>query len=163
MPIKDYKAYWEKRGAVIKARRRAQYRKDPKVRNAARARALVRARQLARARLAKRQLRVEAAVKAMPDTSSRCYVRSIEVGGKVREVVSLRMLAAVLGLSAETLRTSWLPKGVLPRPTVKDDEGRPWFDRAYVKQMARLVVQYRASNWTLKRFAKVLKERWRKC
>ena len=88
------------------------------------------------------------------------HVRLVLLSDEIRRVYSLNVLSKVLGVDTWTLRR-WGEAEALVSPSLIDDSGRWWFTQSAVEFMFNTVKNYRAENYMLKDFGRVVQKLWR--
>ena len=120
--------YYEANRDVLSRKRRERYAGDPEVRRRARDRAMAR---YERVRPEKGERKV------------RRYnlPRVVQVGGKTRLYHCVRKLADAAGRNVHTI-TQWERGGVIPKPTMVDEQGRRWYSEDHIAFVAEAVKRY---------------------
>ena len=148
---KEYlKKYYKENREEMLRKRKERYENDPKYRAKVQA-ATRRSKQRRRVGLKKRTL-------GQIDRRHR-RPRITVINGQRVEVFSRGTLAEYVGFAPTTLG-SWQQRGVLPTPTMVDEEGKWWFSEEYMAKFLKIVKKFRTAGWSLDEFAAIVVENW---
>lgn len=148
---KYQKGYYDEHKETIRQKRAERYQNDPKYRK--RIQELSRKSKQGR----KKGLSNRTLGHASPKDHRRPKV--ILVDGRETLVYSRGYLADMLDFTRPTI-ANWQSRGILPKPTMVDERGQWWFGKAWIKKFVTIVKRHRAKSWSLKDFAKKVREHW---
>lgn len=137
-----YQKWYEKNREKVQAQRAEKYRTDATYRNSA----LERSRQWWRAKSRKERVRHK---EESVETESR------NVCGKLMDVLSSGSFAKAIGYSHATVY-EWRSGGVLPPPTLRDENGAYWYSWDYTSMVDNVLQEMSQEPWNLQIFREKL-------
>jgi len=139
---KNWKQYWEERGAEVNRRRRQRYEND----GAYRQRVLEGNRVSKEKKAAKRH--GDRSYEGSPKTKPLV----VEVGDRKLVCLPIAKVAAEINRHPQTIR-GWIRKGIIPPPFTGRD-GRRWFSEVYTHFLRQMVREHRytAGGWRTGQF-----------
>lgn len=152
-----WQQYWATNKQKLLTKRAERYKTDPEYR----------AKAIERAKLRYQQLKAQKPVvektvpKRVAAATRTLRPKAVMVGGKVLMVRHMAELARLCKVSPETLK-SWEERGIIPKATMLDDNGRRWYSNEYISVMAKCAEKHWSDVKELEAFKAVVAAAFKK-